>query len=103
MDISITYRHGWALLEDLNTHRTALCIPRYVEGPPQSLNFEIVGWHESYEDAMYVVSVMQAKELTIDDYLAANTPQPEPEPEPEPQVIEPKRKRRRPASLLMLW
>jgi hypothetical protein len=54
---------------------------------------------------MYVVSVMQAKELTIDDYLAANTPQPEPEPEPEPepQVIEPKRKRRRPASLLMLW
>lgn len=110
--IQITYRHGWALMEDVETGRTALCLPRVIEGPPQSFNFEIVGWHETYKDAHYVVAVMQAGGVSVDDYMALRDQPPldEQEPEliegavePEPEPEKPKRKRRRPASLLTLW
>jgi hypothetical protein len=110
-DIHITYRYGWALIEDTVSGRTALTIPSVDEGPPQAMRFEVVGWHENYEDASYVVSMMEASDVTVADYLAQH--QPEPEPEPEPELIEgviepepepqPKRKRRSPTTLLTLW
>jgi hypothetical protein len=71
VDITITYRDGWALLEFADTGRTALCLPHREEGPPESLNFEVVGWHDTYDDAYHVVAAMSALDFTVEEFLSA--------------------------------
>lgn len=108
MDITITHHDGWALLTFEDTDRTAICIPRHVAGPPESLNFEVVGWHESRKDALDIVVAMKAMDFTRKDYeeaYPAGAPAQDPEPpliESEPEQ-EPPRGRSSVLTTLRLW
>jgi hypothetical protein len=65
MELGITIRDGWALVKNIYTGETAVCIPGVTE---QYMTFVVVERFPTYDDAMLHVAAMRATGVSVDEF-----------------------------------
>lgn len=69
-EVTITVRYGWAIVQNIDHETAAVTVPSVTRW---RMTFDLVSWHESYEDAMVTVSAFNLMGYTPDDWKAERT------------------------------
>lgn len=66
-EVSITVRYGWAIIQNIEHQTAAITVPTIGRWRMQ---FDLVSWHETYDDAMAMVAAMHLSGMTPEDWKA---------------------------------